>query len=281
MYVTIQKVYGKSKVYGYSKDVVTIKYNVDTTTRYKWEYSEEKFERENYSYKIVVKESYRENGKVKQKQVVMGTFHWFDFIDHYVYPDDWFYEKLEEIFPDKTQEQLNVVCDIIEKKVSDIETVESKSWTSSKEYKIHNKHLEMIRKYESKKVVFDELYGEDIFEQVYDIHLKVMNQELYEQLPQIRAKKKKVDEEKREYERKCHEEQQKQWDNFYRQYTSGSYSIGSSSNYTDKEKEYLKKFYKVLAMKFHPDVIEDNEPMQFLNKLKETWGIQGSQLKNG
>ena len=248
MYVTIQKIYGKSKVYGYSKDVVTIKYNLDTTTRYKWEYSEEKFERENYSYKIVVKESY-------------------------VYPDDWFYKKLEEIFPDKTQEQLNAVCDIIEEKVSDIETVESKLWTGSKEYKIHNKHLEMIRKYESKKVVFDELYGKDIFEQVYDIHLKVMNQELYEQLPQIRAEKKKADEEKREYERKCHEEQQKKWDDFYKQYTSGSYSIGSSSNYTDKEKEYLKKFYKVLAMKFHPDVIEDNEPMQFLNKLKENWGI--------
>ena len=273
MYVTIQKIYGKSKVYGYSKDVVTIKYNLDTTTRYKWEYSEEKFERENYSYKIVVKESYRENGKVKQKQVIMGTFHWFDFLDHYVYPDDWFYKKLEEIFPDKTQEQLNAVCDIIEEKVSDIETVESKLWTGSKEYKIHNKHLEMIRKYESKKVVFDELYGKDIFEQVYDIHLKVMNQELYEQLPQIRAEKKKADEEKREYERKCHEEQQKKWDDFYKQYTSGSYSIGSSSNYTDKEKEYLKKFYKVLAMKFHPDVIEDNEPMQFLNKLKENWGI--------
>lgn len=131
----------------------------------------------------------------------------------------------------------------------------------------------MIRKYESKKVVFDELYGEDIFEQIYDIHLKIMNQGLYEQLPQIRAKKKKADEEKREYERKCHEEQQEQWDNFYKQYTSGSYSIGSSSTYTEKEKEYLKKFYKVLAMKFHPDIIEDNEPMQFLNRLKETWGI--------
>ena len=273
MYVTIQKIYGKSKIYGYSKDVVTIKYSSGTTIRYKWKYSDEKFERENYSYKIVVKESYREDGKVKQKQVVMGTFHWFDFIEHYVYPDDWFYEKLKENFPDKTQEQLKDVCDIIEEKVSDIETVESKLWTGSKEYKIHNKHLEMIRKYESKKVVFDELYGKDIFEQVYDIHLKVMNQELYEQLPQIRAEKKKADEEKREYERKCHEEQQKKWDDFYKQYTSGSYSIGSSSNYTDKEKEYLKKFYKVLAMKFHPDVIEDNEPMQFLNKLKESWGI--------
>lgn len=273
MYVSVQKIFGKSKVYGYPKDVVTTQIDLDTTTRYGWEYSEEKFERENYSYKIVVKESYRESGKVKQKQVVMGTFHWFDFIDHYVYPDDWFYEKLEEAFPDKTQEQLNAVCDEIDKKVQLIEREECDKWHSSKEFKVHNKHLNLIQKYESKKVAFDELYGEDIFEQVYDIHLKVMNQELYEQLPQIRAKKKKADEEKREYERKCREEQQKQWDNFYKQYTNGSYSIGSNSNYTDKEKEYLKKFYKVLAAKFHPDVIEDNAPMQFLNKLKETWGI--------
>lgn len=273
MYVTVQKIYGKAKVYGYPKDVVTTKTDLGTTIRYEWEYSEEKFERENYSYKITVKESYRENGKVKQKQIVMGTFHWFDFIDHYVYPDDWFYAKLEEIFPNKTQDQINTVCDEIDKKVGIIEREECDKWHSSKEYKVHNKHLNMIQKYKSKKVVFDELYGEDIFEQIYDVHLKVMNQELYERLPQIRAKKKKSDEEKREYERRSREEQQKKWDDFYRQYSNSSYSIGSSSTYTDKEKEYLKKFYRALATKFHPDVTGDNEAMQFLNRLKESWGI--------
>lgn len=273
MYVSVQKIFGKSKVYGYPKDVVTTQIDLGTTTRYGWEYSEEKFERENYSYKITVKESFRLNGRVRQKQVVMGTFHWFDFIDHYVYPDDWFYAKLEEIFPNKTQEQINTVCDEIDKKVGIIEREECDKWHSTKEYKVHNKHLNMIRKYESKKVVFDELYGEDIFEQIYDIHLNVMNQDLYVELPKIRAEKKKIDEEKRAYERRSREEQQKQWDDFYRQYSSSSYSIGLSGNYTNNEKEYLKKFYKVLAMKFHPDVIKDNEPMQFLNKLKEQWGI--------
>ena len=273
MYVSVQKIFGKSKVYGYPKDVVTTQIDLGTTTRYGWEYSEEKFERENYSYKITVKESFRLNGRVRQKQVVMGTFHWFDFIDHYVYPDDWFCAKLEEIFPNKTQEQINTVCDEIDKKVGIIEREECDKWHSTKEYKVHNKHLNMIRKYESKKVVFDELYGEDIFEQIYDIHLNVMNQDLYVELPKIRAEKKKIDEEKRAYERRSREEQQKQWDDFYRQYSSSSYSIGLSGNYTNNEKEYLKKFYKVLAMKFHPDVIKDNEPMQFLNKLKEQWGI--------
>lgn len=274
MYVAIQKVYGKSKIYGFAKDVVTTKYSIGTTTKYGWEYSHEKFERENYSYKITVKESYREKGKVKQKQVVMGTFHWYQFIDHYVYCDDWFYEKLEETFPDKTQEQINAVCDEINRKVKVIEREECDKWHSSKEYKVHNKHLNLIQKYESKKAVFDELYGKDIFEQIYDIHLKVMNQDLYEQLPKIRAEKKKADEEKQEYERRSREEQQKQWEKYFKEFGGdGSYSIGSSSNYTDKEKEFLKKFYRVLATKFHPDVIEDNEPMQFLNKLKETWGI--------
>lgn len=273
MYVSVQKIFGKSKVYGYPKGVVTTQIDLGTATRYGWEYTEEKFERDNYSYKITVKESFRQNGRVRQKQVVMGTFHWFDFIDHYVYPDDWFYAKLEEIFPNKTQDQINTVCDEIDKKVGIIEREEYDKWHSTKEYKVHNKHLNMIRKYESKKVVFDELYGEDIFEQIYDIHLKVMNQDLYEELPKIRAEKKKSDEEKRAYERRSREEQQRQWDDFYRQYSSSSYSIGLSGNYTDNEKEYLKKFYKVLAMKFHPDVIKDNEPMQFLNKLKEQWGI--------
>lgn len=274
MYVAVQKIYGKSKVYGYPKDVVTTTLNLGTTIRYGWEYSEEKFERENYSYKITVKESYRENGKVQQRQVVRGTFHWFDFAEHWIYDDERFDEKLIDTFSDKPSQDIDAIYKEIDRRIEDIQGIESKKWRSSKEYKAHNRHLEMIRKYESKKTVFDELYGEDIFEQIYDIRLKIMNQELYEQLPQIRAEKKKSDEEKREQERREYEEQQKKWDDFYRQYSSGSYSIGSSSTYTDKEKEYLNKFYKVLAKKFHPDVLEnDNEPMKFLNKLKEQWGI--------
>lgn len=274
MYVSVQKIYGKSKVYGYSKDVVTTTLNIGTTVRYGWRYSEEQFERENYSYKIVVKESYRENGKVKQKQAVLGTYHWFDFLDHYVYPDDWFYDKLEEIFPDKTQEQIDAVCDEIDRKVEIIEREESDKWHSSKEYKVHNKHLNLIRKYELEKKTFDMLYGEDIFEQVYDIHLKVMNQNLYKQLSKLREEKKKADDAKREYERRSREEQQKQWEKYFKGFGDGSYSIGSSSNYTDKEKEYLKKFYRALAAKFHPDVLGgDNEPMLLVNKLKEQWGV--------
>ena len=37
------------------------------------------------------------------------------------------------------------------------------------------------------------------------------------------------------------EEQQKQWEKYFKGFGDGSYSIGSSSNYTDKEKEFLMK----------------------------------------
>lgn len=177
------------------------------------------------------------------------------------------------MFPDR-QEEIDAIYDEIDKKINIIEREESDKWHSSKEFKVHNKHLNLIQKYKSKKVVFDELYGEDIFEHIYDIHLKVKNQDLYEQLPKIRAEKKKADEAKREYERRSREEQQKQWEKYFKGFGDGSYSIGSSSNYTDKEKEYLKKCYRVLAAKFHPDVLGgDNEPMLLVNKLKEQWGV--------
>lgn len=274
MYVSIQKIYGKSKIYGYSKDVVTTITKLGTTTQYGWKYSEEKFERENYSYKIVVKESYRENGRVKQRQVVMGTFRWFDFIDHPIDRDKCFEKKLLGMFSDKP-DKAESIYDEIDKKIEYIQSVEAKKWHSSKEYKIHNKHLDMIRKYEAKKIAFDDLYGENVFEQIYDIHLNIMNQDMYEQLPDFRAAKKKADEEKREQEQREYEKQQKEWDEFFKRYASGSYSSSSHSNYTDKEKEYLKKFYRVLAIKYHPDMVkeDDDGAMKFLNKLKEQWRI--------
>lgn len=273
MYITVQKVYGKAKVYGYSKDVVTNQITMGTTIRYSWHYSEDRFERENYSYKIIVKESYRANGKVKQHQVVMGTFRWFDFIDHYVYGDELFDEKLHSAFPDMTEEQEENIYDEIDKKVDKIESIESALWIKSQEFKVHNRHLEMIHTYECKKKQCDENLGEGYFEQIYDIHMEIMNQELYGKIRKLRAAKEKADKEKREYEQKSYEGSQKQWKKFYENCGSSSYSIGSGGNYTDKERDYLKKFYRALAAKFHPDVTNDNEVMQFLNKLKEQWGI--------
>lgn len=58
----------------------------------------------------------------------MGTFHWFDFIDHY-YGDEIFDEKLADVFVDKPDE-VEKIYDEIDKKIADIQAVKSKKWTN-------------------------------------------------------------------------------------------------------------------------------------------------------
>ena len=81
----------------------------------------------------------------------------------------------------------------------------------------------------------------------------------------------------REHEQeKKKEEYQKSWEQqeqYRRYYSSGNTTI-NQSNYTDKQKGYLKKIYRAAAAKLHPDIIKDDgEGMKFLNDLKEEWGI--------
>lgn len=78
---------------------------------------------------------------------------------------------------------------------------------------------------------------------------------------------------RKEYEKKSssyRRDYQSNYNNYSGSYGTSSFNSGLSN---EKEKEYYKKFYRTLATKYHPDVIGDNEAMQFLNKLKESWGI--------
>lgn len=47
-------------------------------------------------------------------------------------------------------------------------------------------------------------------------------------------------------------------------------------NHSDKDKETLKQFYRILSKKFHPDAnpdIDTSNQMQLLNQLKLEWGL--------
>ena len=71
-----------------------------------------------------------------------------------------------------------------------------------------------------------------------------------------------------ETERRYKEEYQ------YQEYFNSFCSGNTTTNYTEKEKGYLKKIYRAAAAKLHPDIIKDDGAgMQFLNKLKEEWSI--------
>ena len=74
---------------------------------------------------------------------------------------------------------------------------------------------------------------------------------------------------KREKEAREHAKFQQEFKNNYK-YSSDNLK----GHYTEEEKEYLKKFYKVLAMKFHPDVCKDEGyAMQLINRLKNEWKL--------
>ena len=77
------------------------------------------------------------------------------------------------------------------------------------------------------------------------------------------------------YEKESRKRQQEQWDNFYKQFNNGgSQLFGCKGAYTDSEKVLLKKFYKILSQKFHPDSQGgSNDAMQLVNKLKQQWGV--------
>ena len=62
--------------------------------------------------------------------------------------------------------------------------------------------------------------------------------------------------------------------NSWKQYEYREKIVYRDNNYSEREKLFLKKFYKTLASKYHPD--SDNgssEMMTFINKLKEQWGV--------
>lgn len=56
----------------------------------------------------------------------------------------------------------------------------------------------------------------------------------------------------------------------------GSYHVSSPSTYTEGETAILKQFYRTLSKAYHPDLNPEKDTtaqMQFLNKLKEAWGV--------
>lgn len=77
---------------------------------------------------------------------------------------------------------------------------------------------------------------------------------------------------RKEYEEKSRSYQQDYYSNYNRNSgNAGVYLNGGLDS--EKEKIYYKKFYRVLAQKFHPDVTGENGTMKFINRLKEQWGL--------
>ncbi len=268
MYCVIQEIEYKKQPYARTSKKLEVSATARTTNgeiekiRYWYWHSDERFERPiRKAYKISIHKSYRENGKVKKKQWAICTIGYYDLIDFGAY-DFIVTRKLEEKLKEMeiTEEAL---VDIVYLKLDPIIEQVNREYESTEEYKVEQKHKKILSKYRKNKQDFEQIYGQETYDYCYDIFGVLRNEEY---LNKIKEDYKTQQEYTRSY-----------YEKFKSNYNHNSYSgyyDNTSSNYTDEEKKNLKKIYKALAVKFHPDVNKEGEEvMKLVNKLKDQWGI--------
>ncbi len=264
MYCVIQEVMLKKvKLYGEYKEIKVFEtrwsYDGNENVTYGYTYAGERFERPiKKAYKISIHESYRENGKVKKKQWVIGTMDYYYIATFGGYIGDCCnLEERADTIGITTDELYDIVAVKLDLLIEQIK----KEYQKTEEYKTYEEHRQIINKYLQAKEEFKNKYGSDSYDCYYDVFGVLREKERFEAF-------------KKQYEA-SQDQQRSYYENFKSNYNNdfSSYFNSKQSNYTDKEKEYLKKIYKAAAIKLHPDITGDNEGMQFLNELKEQWNI--------
>ncbi len=275
MYCYIQEIQMKSSnSIGCAKElcVTETKWITNGTSNiiYGYTYSEERFKRPiKTAYKISIHDkSYRDDkGKVRKKQYHVAIIKYYDLVD-YGWSDCIIHRRINDI-----AEEMGIDAEIVWKEVEEkLEALSDKineEFEQTEEYEVSKKLNAIIKEYRTKKYQFSKEYdiGESEYDMCYDIFGKLRNSSYLEKIKHEYKARKEYEERSRSYQEKYRSN--------YNSYSSGSSGTSSfhSGLPSEKEKEYYKKFYRTLATKFHPDVTGENETMQFINKLKEQWGI--------
>lgn len=262
MYCVIQEIKTKKEIKGYSKSMEAYSYIINGVEINSYRMSSDKFKRPiKKAYKISIHKSYREDGKVKKKQWVIGTYEHYGLIEYGF--ELWRVEdKLKEM--GITEDRL---YELIYKKLDPLLDKITNEFHNTEEYKTYKSYRKIIDKFHDKEREFNNIYGRG-YNECYDIFGNLTNKD---RLVQI----KRDYEYKQEYKRKS-EEAFGDWYSRYSQggYSSSSYQESCTSNYNEEERKLLKKFYKKLAFEFHPDRNNLGEDAMILvNRLKEQWGI--------
>lgn len=238
--------------------------NIETTW-YRYSYGGEKFERPiKKAYKVSIHKSYRENGKVKKKQWVIGTMGYYDIATNCYWIGDCISSsKLEKLLNEmETKEE--ELWELINKKLDPLTDRIQKEYQETEEYKTDKNHSDIIKKYNNDKTEFEKKYGQDSYDKCYDVFGELRNPNLLEQI-------KKQYEEYKERERSYYEN----YKSNYNSYNShSSYHNNKISTYNKEDKDKYKKIYKTLAKAYHPDIAKDDgEMMKLVNQLKDEWGV--------
>ena len=234
---------------------------------YYYEYGGERFERPiKKAYRISVHRSYRESGKVKKKQYVICTAGYYDIADGWFSLYEWGGSRIQNVAKELNCSE-DILYDLINAKLEPLQKAIQAEFQSTEEYKTHAEHERIIKAYRSNKDKFNKKYdlSGDEYDKCYDVFGTLRNLEKLEQIKAEYQSRKTYKEKSRSYQ-----------ENFWSNYTSGSYGFFEHSTYNDTEKDMLKKFYRMLSKKYHPDSNPDTDTsgeMQLLNKLKSEWGL--------
>lgn len=138
----------------------------------------------------------------------------------------------------------------------------------TEEYKVKKKHEKILKKYINAKTKFEKKYEDRTYDYCYDVFGVLRNKEYLKELQDnYRAQQ--------QYYSSYYENFKSNYSNNY----NSGYFENRESTYNEDDKAKLKKIYKVLALKFHPDRNNDDaDMMKFINTLKEKWSLVPSVL---
>lgn len=241
---------------------------------YGWHYSEERFVRPlKPSYRISIHQSYRESGKVKKKQFVIGTAQYYDMAENLFTIYDSWYEKKILAIAEELSVETNEIYDLLNAKITPLEQRIQEEYRETEEYKAYVQNRKILDEYSKSKSDFSKEYEVDQneYDKCYDVFGELRNSDCLEKI-------KRGYKERKEYEEKSRSYQGDFWSNYSKYFGGGgsSYHNSFSDNHKDEDKEMLKQFYRVLSKKFHPDAnpdIDTSKEMQLLNRLKDEWGV--------
>ena len=266
IYCVIQEVkLKKPNKYGSYKELKVDSCSLDGEIKYGYTYGHEKFERSvNKAYKISIHESKRVKGVVTKRQKSVTTMGYYDILEFCI-EDCILNSKLENI-ASYFKISVKHLLDIIYKKFIPFSEKIEQEFSETEEYKTREKHKKIIREYNNAKAEFANKYNvdSDEYDYCYNIFGELMNKTY---LDKIINNVKSSSYYKGSYSNYSYD------DSDYDDFDYSSYSKTTNSNYTETEKGYLKKIYRMLSKQYHPDNGNDNEMMGFINRLKTEWGI--------
>ncbi len=218
------------------------------------------------AYRISFHFSYRKDGKPRKRQYALCTASWYDFADGCFTLYDWADSRISHV-SEAEGVSIDQIYDIVEGKIAPLEKEIKKQYHKTEEYKSVKTRERLLKDYQKRKKEFAKQYGqpEAVYDNIFDVFGTLRDADYLARLQRERQQQEQA-------------WQERSWSSYSeagrRNYSSSSFS--SAGNYSEDDKARLKKFYRLLSQKFHPDVNPDHdtsEEMKLVNRLKGDWGL--------